>query len=448
MKISFYGAAREVTGSCFLLETGSTKVLVDCGMFQGPNFADEKNHTDFLFNPKEIDAVLLTHAHVDHTGRVPRLVHEGFKGKIFATTPTQKLAKIIWDDALHIMGYEQKKLGREVLYHEDDVEKANNLFQTVKYGQKKIIKDIKAVWHDAGHILGSGFIEIEAEGKKIVFSGDLGNTDIPILRPLEKLPNAHAVFMESTYGGHLHEDPKGRVQLLRACIMKAIEKRGVLLIPAFSIERTQEILYELDELAEQRKIPKVPIFVDSPMAIRATRVFMEEQEFYDREALERIGAGDDLFNFPGLQRTLSKSESKRINKVKPPKVIIAGAGMMTGGRIIHHAQRYLQDKRTTLLFVGYQAEGTLGREILNGAKEVKIYKNLIDVRANVERLGAYSDHADREHLVQWVKSSEKLPKKVFLIHGEPDSQEILAKQIKKETGIVSKAPEFGSSVSL
>ena len=448
MRITFCGAAGEVTGSCYLLETAGAKILVDCGMFQGTKFADDRNHADFPFDPKTIDAVLITHAHLDHTGRIPKLVRGGFRGPIFSTAPTAALAKIILEDALEVMRYESEKLGHAMSFQKEDVERAVSQFQPVEYGAPVVpCSGATATFHDAGHILGSSFIEIEAEGTRMVFSGDIGSIDVPIIRNPEALPAVDVLVMESTYGAHLHEDAASRVEKLRAIIIRTIAQKGVLLIPAFAIERIQEILYELHGLAEKRLIPRVLVFLDSPMAIRATEVFRASRSFYDTEALAKISNGQDLFNFPGLVFTLSRDESRSINEVPAPKVIIAGAGMMNGGRILHHARRYLKDQNSVILFVGYQVEHTLGRTILNGADHVYIYDERVPVRARVEKIGGYSAHADRTQLIAWVKRAPRPPSRIFLTHGEDDSRAIMAKELKNVSSTVV-LPTLGSSFDL
>ncbi|MDO8505421.1 MAG: MBL fold metallo-hydrolase [bacterium] len=453
MRITFCGAAGEVTGSCYLLETSGAKILVDCGMFQGSQFADDRNRAAFPFDPKLIDAVLVTHAHLDHVGRLPKLVKEGFRGPIFATAPTAALAKLILEDALAVMRYETEKQGREMFFQEEDVDRAVSLFKIVEYNRSVMApalpcQGVTATFHDAGHILGSSFIEIEGEGTRIVFSGDLGNLEVPILRPPEILPAVDVLVMESTYGAHLHENTTTRVEKLRALIIRTIAQKGVLLIPAFAIERIQEILYELDELVENKKIPSVSVFLDSPLAIRATEVFRHFSTFYDAEALVRISKSKDLFNFPGLESTLSRDESRGINETPAPKIIIAGAGMMTGGRILHHARRYLKDRNSSILFVGYQAENTLGRAILNGADHVYIYDERVPVRARVEKIGGYSAHADRRQLIAWVKHAAKPPARIFLTHGEEDSRTLMAKELQGVVASIVEKPLLGNSFDL
>ena len=449
MRISFYGAAGEVTGSCYLVETGASRILVDCGMFQGSRFADERNHAAFPFDAATIEAVLVTHAHLDHTGRLPKLAAAGFRGRIITTAPTAALAKLILEDAVEVMQYEAEKNQGVALYQAVDVERVVSAFSPVAYGARVAVgPGVEAVFHDAGHILGSAFIELRAEGKSIIFSGDLGNREVPIVRDPEVLPTCDVLVMESTYGGHVHEDTQTRVKKLRAVIMETVKVGGVLLIPAFAIERIQEILYELHGLVQQKLLPPVPIFLDSPLAIKATAVFRAATHFYDQEASARVGAGEELFRFPGLTMTVTREQSRMINEARGPKVIIAGAGMMTGGRILHHARRYLKDSRSAILFVGYQAQRTLGRRILDGADYVFIYDERVPVRARVEKIGGYSAHADRTQLLAWVQSAPRRPDRIFLVHGEDESRRMIGMDLQSALGIVPEKPELGASLAV
>ncbi len=450
MKLSFYGAAGEVTGSCYVLETAKAKIMVDCGMFQGTRFADERNHAAFPFDPGSIDAVVITHAHLDHTGRLPKLVAAGFTGKIYATSATIDLANIILEDALEVMSYEEEKRGHKMVFSEIDVANVKAYWHGIDYEKKvEIAKGVSAIWRDAGHILGSAFVEIEIDKKRMVFSGDLGNRDVPIMRELAPLPKkVDALILESTYGAHLHEDPKIRTERLREIIIRTVKNNGVLMIPAFAVERIQEIIYELHVLADDKKIPTVPIFLDSPLAIRATDIFKKYPKYYNAKALARISSGEALFEFSELHRTLTRNESRKINDVPSPKVIIAGAGMMTGGRILHHLRRYLSDRNSTLLIVGYQAERTLGRALLNGAREVDIYGELVRVNAQIEKMGGYSAHADRDHLVEWVANAKPLPGKIFITHGEQDSRVALAHELHDKLDVTAELPALNSEFVL
>ena len=450
MKLSFFGAAGEVTGSLYLLEVKDKKIVIDCGIFQGSKFADEKNLEPFEFDPTEIDAVVVTHAHADHNARIPKLVHEGYRGPVYTTEVSAKLVPIVWYDAAKIMAYDHKKTGDERLYTDVDVKRAEERLKGVKYGKTIDITDeIKITFHDAGHILGSAWVEITNGDFSYVFSGDLGNVDVPIVREKEPYPGSDVLIMESTYGDRTHGPGTDRAQKLKEILIDTVEAGGVLMIPAFSLERTQEILYELNYLIDECKcIPKVPIFLDSPMAIRATNVYNESTDVMDKAAREKVGAGDALFDFPGLKMTLSTDESKAINDIPNPKVIIAGSGMMAGGRIMHHLKRYLKDPKSTLLIVSYQAQGTLGSKIQGGAKSVSIYGEKIDIKCNIEQIGAYSAHADADMLVDWVKQATKKPRHIYLTHGDPESAEALAERLRRELGCDVRIPKRGDVAEL
>lgn len=446
MKMTFYGAAREVSGSCTLLEYGDTRILVDCGMFQGGNHSYQRNLKKFPFDPASLDAVLLTHAHIDHTGRIPKLIKDGFDGRVFATQPTRLLSLYMWRDAAHVMKNDARRYGRERLYTGQDVIRAFEHVHGVKYGTKVKISDgVSVKFREAGHIFGSSFIEITAGKKRIVFSGDVGNDEVPILRPTESLGSADIVVMESTYGDRMHEDAGTRYARLRNAVRNTIDRKGVLLIPAFSLERTQEILYELNLMVEHKEVPSIPVFLDSPLAIKILPIYHEFTEYYDTEAKQLKASGDDFFKFPGLEITKKGAESEAIRDVPPPKVIIAGSGMMHGGRIMHHLVEYLNDPKTTLLVVGFQSAGTLGRAVVEGTQKVHIDGEEITVRANVEVIRAYSAHGDQEKLLRWLVSGKRLPKKVYLNHGEPHSSEVLADRIEELFGIETVIPNFGET---
>jgi metallo-beta-lactamase family protein len=449
MKLSFFGAAGEVTGSCSMVTIGSQKFLIDCGMFQGSPELEAKNKEPLPFNPAELSGVMVTHAHLDHVGRLPLLVKNGYEGKIFATAPTAELAELIMEDALHIMIYNHRKSGAEILYDSADIAKVMERFTAVDYHQKHSLgSGISFTLHDAGHIFGSAFIEIEAEGKRVVFSGDVGNVNVPILQDTESLPKDIDVLVcESTYGDRIHENSAKREEILSSLISAAISRGGTLMIPSFSLERTQELVYELNNLVDrQHVLPRIPIFLDSPLAIKATRIYLKYPQYYDAEASRLLKNGDDLFNFPGLVITETKEESKKINNTPGPKIIIAGSGMMNGGRILHHALRYLSDAKNTLLIVGYQSYGTLGRNILEGHSPVDVMGEKVAVHCQVKAIGALSAHADQAKFLTWIGAGK--PKKVILNHGEEQVSSSLAQKLREVTGVEAIPARFGEEIEV
>lgn len=457
MKLHFYGGTRIVTGSNYLLETSKAKILIDCGMFQGIRHVEDKNYEDFPFDPKEINFLLVTHAHIDHIGRIPKLYNDGFRGKILATKPTKDLIRIMLEDSQEILEKEARDLRREPLYNAKDVEESLKLIEGIDYGKKiDLSRDISCRFLDAGHILGSAIIEIwvwknsshKDVAKKIVFSGDLGNPPVPLLRPTEFIDEADYVVVESTYGDRVHEAKDQRQDLLENAIEDTISREGTLLIPAFALERTQELLYELNELVENHRISEVPIFIDSPLALKALDIYRKYPEYYNKEAIYLIESGDDLFKFPGLTFTKTVEESKKINEVKPPKIIIAGSGMSTGGRILHHEIRHLSDPNSTILFVSFQIAGSLGRRIFNGAKEVRIFNEDVLVRAEVRSIPAYSAHADQEMLRKWIDKIKRPIKHVFIVQGEEGPALALVQLIKDHLGIDASAPMLNEVVEL
>lgn len=454
MHITFYGAAKEVTGSCNLLNADGLNILVDCGMFQGGPEHESKNFDPLPFNPVDINAVIVTHAHLDHVGRLPLLIRGGFTGYFYATPATIELAELIMEDTLQIMIYNNEKLGTPILFDNTDVAAVMTQFKPVEYHEPLVLPgktgEVKIEFYDAGHIFGSVFAVIDAEGKRVVFSGDIGNVQVPILRETEPLPGAIDVLVcESTYGDRLHETTEKRQEIIGNMVREAMSKGGVLMIPSFSLERTQELIYELNNLIDrQHDLPRVPIFLDSPLAIGATKVYRKYTNYYDVAAKKLYDAGDELFEFPGLTMCETKEESMRINKVPAPKMIIAGAGMMTGGRIVHHAKRYLSDDKSTLLIIGYQASGTLGRRILEGESPVSIFGEQIPVRCHIDAIGALSAHGDQKKLLDWIGGAKALPKKVCLNHGEPLASAGLAEKLNEDFGLGATIASFGMSVEV
>lgn len=457
MKLTPYGAAGEVTGSCTLFESGNNKLLVDFGMFQGGVDHEEKNFQPIQFDVSSLSAVLITHAHLDHVGRLPLLAKNGYQGFIYCTPPTIELTKLILEDAYRVMEYDNRKFGRKMLYRIEDVEAVCSQLRPVKYkeplelksGSKRKKSDIKIIFHDAGHIFGSAFIEIVAESKKVVFSGDVGNKMAPIINETDPLPTKIDLLVcESTYGDREHEPPQERENLLRKAIENTVSSGGVLMIPSFALERTQELLYEFNSFIDrQNRLKNLSVFLDSPLGIDALKVYEKYSEYYDEEARRFIEGGDDIFDFNGLQQTYTREESMKINHTVGTKVIIAGAGMMNGGRIIHHALRYLSDHRNTILFIGYQSPGTLGWKILNGAPKVFIHGENVSVKCQIKMINAFSAHGDKNKLYEWITKGKSKPKKVLLNHGDKFSSLAFSEVLKKNK-IKADVAEFGKTIEI
>lgn len=449
MKLTFFGAAGQVTGSNFLLEVGNQKVLIDCGLYQGGSFVDKQNFDHFPYNPKEISTVFITHPHIDHVGRLPVLYRDGFRGKVYSTSPARDCAQLLLLDSEHILIQEAEKFKQPILYGVREVEELMAHWEGVEYHSQVVVGNIKATFYNAGHILGSAFILIEAEGKRLVFSGDLGNSPAPIIGARENLPEGvDYCIMESTYGDRLHDPGDARRELLEDTIEDTVKAGGNLMIPAFAMERTQELLFELEGLIAEGRIPKVPIFIDSPLAIKLTEVYKKYANLFDSATKKLMKSGHSFFNFPGLKMTLTTEESRAINDIKPPKVIIAGAGMSNAGRILHHERRYLPDPKSTLLIVGYQAKGSLGRLLLDGAKKVRMFGEDVEVNCRVRTASSYSAHADQSQLMEWIGEGRRDLKKVFLVHGEPDSANTLKQKMKDELAIETFVATAGTSEEL
>lgn len=451
MKIYFYGGAGAVTGANYLLEEGNKngkKIMVDCGLKQGSRYAERQNFEPFPYDPKEIEAVFITHSHLDHIGRLPKLFKDGFRGKIYSTPPAKDFAELMLLDSENILSKEAEKEGLPPLYSEADVFELMKIWETVEYHQPIRIDPFTIKFFDAGHILGSAIIKVWGERRDVVFSGDLGNSPSPIIKPTEKIEAADYCLIESTYGNRLHERVDERQQILEDVIEDTVKRGGTLLIPAFAMERTQELLYHLNNLFNEGRVPKVPVFIDSPLAIKLTNVYKKHQKYFNLEASTLSRWDKDILDFPGLKATLTTEESKKINDVPPPKVIIAGSGMSHGGRILHHERRYLPDPKSTILFIGYQAEGSLGRLILDGAEKVKIFGEEVPVKCQKVAIGGYSAHADQSQLLSWLWPMRTTLKKVFVVQGEKEASEALAQKIKDELAVEAIIPAVGESFEL
>ncbi len=446
--ITFHGGAGSVTGANFLLDTGTKKILVDCGTVANEFMCDMTNFEPFAYDPHSIDALIVTHAHADHIGKIPKLVRDGYRGPIYSTGATRDIAALMFDDALGIMNDEAEKHGCDVLYEKEDSDRAVEQWKAFSYHEPFSIGDVQVEFLDAGHILGSALIKFTRGGRTIIFTGDLGNTPEPLLRDTESPEGAHYLLMESVYGDRTHEARDSRTSQLRDAIEDTRKKGGVLLIPSFSVERTQVLLYEINAMVEAGTMQPIPIYLDSPLASRVTPVFRAYSEYFNAEASERIAKGDDLFAFPGLKIVKNKNESEAIHREANPKVIIAGAGMSAGGRIRSHEREYLGDKKTTVLFVGFQAPGTLGRRLQDGAPSITVDGQNIKVNAQISSLTGYSGHADREQLLNFVENAGDTLEKVFVTMGETKASLFLAQRIKDFLGIEALVPKKGESQSI
>lgn len=448
MKLTFYGAAKTVTGSNYLLETEKTKILIDCGLHQGSNFCERHNWDPFQYDPQTIDAVFVTHAHIDHTGRLPQLVQRGFQWVVYSTPPTRAASELLLLDSEHLLHQEAQKFGRPVLYDTDDVNQLMKQWRGISYHEPISVGDITVTAYDSGHILGSSFYVLEAEGKTIVFSGDLGNVPMPMLHPTEIIESADYCVMEATYGARVHENLSLRKDELEDAIEEVAKAGGTLIIPAFAMERTQELLFELNDLVQHGRIPTIPIFLDSPLAIKLTTVYQQYKHYLNPETRARMEEGEDIFDFKGLRTTLTTEESKTINNVPSPKVVIAGSGMSNGGRILHHERRYLSDEKSMVLIIGYQSRGSLGRQLLDGEKIVRILGEDVPVRATIRSMSGYSAHADSHQLFEWVRPMRHTLKKLFLVHSEEDQSRPFAGRVIAELAVDAYIPEDGETIVL
>ncbi len=464
MKIKFLGAAKTVTGSFYVIETSDYRIAVDCGLFQGNKEIKERNYQGFNIDPASIDVLILTHAHIDHSGLIPKLCRLGFKGPIFCSRGTSDLCSVMLPDSAHIQESEverkNRKLSRagqvllEPIYTVDDALNCLSQFEPINYDEMvTIIPGIDICLRDAGHILGSCIVEmwIEENGTrtKIVFSGDLGQTNQPIIRDPFIIDSADYVLLESTYGDRFHKGVFNRAEQLKQVIDETMAKGGNLVIPAFAVERTQDLLYDLNVLYSRGQLdPGIDIYIDSPLAIAATEIFQKSTDYFDEETREYLANGNNPLKLPNLKYSRTQLESMELNKVKGNTIIISASGMCDAGRIKHHLKYNLWRPESTILFVGYQAAGTLGRRILDGEKLVTIHGEKVAVRADIKNIEAFSAHADQAGLMSWLKNITKRPQKVILVHGEEKSQAVLADLINKELGLPVVIPNWLDEVEL
>jgi metallo-beta-lactamase family protein len=451
--ITFMGAARTVTGSRHLLTINGRKILVDCGLFQGPREVEQMNWTPFAVPPSEIDAVVVTHAHTDHIGLLPRLAAQGFRGPVYATPGSIGIARISLPDGGRIQEedarwHNRHKTSRHTealpLFTESDAYQALKLFQPVRYGElHELPGGAQFRFLPAGHILGASFAEIYFEsGERVLMSGDLGRKDRPIIKDPTIVDWAEHLVLESTYGNRLHEDDDPQV-ILERLVNRAAEEGTTMLIPSFAIGRTQELLWHLHQLLKAGRIPQVPIFIDSPMASAATLITLQSKDDHDDEMKVSLEEGKSPFRSDMVQFVRDRQASKALNRQRGAQIIIAGSGMCSGGRIIHHLKNRLDDPKTTVLFTGFQAQGTRGRQILEGAETVTIHRDVIPVRARIEKINGLSAHADQQEIMDWLGNFRQPPRTTFLVHGELDAAEALQARIQAELGWTVEIPRRG-----
>jgi metallo-beta-lactamase family protein len=459
--VQSFGAAKTVTGSCHLITAGKIKILIDCGLFQGID--ENKNYTPFMFDPEDIDYLIVTHAHLDHIGRIPLLVKNGFRGKIISTRPTRVISRIMLLDAAKVMEEEYRveykkalrrgepEKVRPPLFDEDDVYYAMEHFKIqLDYNQPlKLTDNISITFKNAGHILGSAFVQIDIKTrsgiKTLVFSGDLGLKERLIIDPIRFSEKGDHIFIESTYGNRKHRSLEESIDEFEKAIIESFKDGGNIVIPTFALERSQEILYVLRMMYDQGRLPRCKIFLDSPLAISATKIFLQFPEFFNHNLKDMIKEGKNPFIFPYVHFTQTVEESKIINSIDNGAIILAGSGMCTGGRIKHHLKHNLWRPESSIIFVGYQAKGTLGRKIIDGAEKVKIYGEEIAVKARIFTINGFSSHADKPVLIEWLKHF-KNKKNVFLIHGEPEVLEIFRENINRKLKLKPHIVEFGEKL--
>ncbi len=448
-RITFCGGVGSVTGANFLLTSGATNMLVDCGMFQGRRMCDDGNYEKFPYEPSSIDALVVTHSHMDHIGRIPKLVKEGFTGTIYSTPETKELARIMLEDGARLLAKEAQACHTNPPYDERDVVEAFTNWQGIPYYTEFSVGDMRVVLKDAGHVLGSALVVVtHPTTGVIVFSGDLGNSPSLLLRDTDSIDDARYLIIESVYGDRVHEPEEDRSAHLEDIIETIVKNQGTLLIPAFSLERTQLLLYEINNLVEAKRIPPIPVYLDSPLAIKVTEIYRTATKLFNEETQARIASGDDIFKFNDLSFVVANRESKTLADIPGAKIIIAGSGMSQGGRVIEHERLYLGDPKNILLIVGYQAPGGIGRQLQEGVKEIRIGDERIAVRARIETIRAFSGHRDVNGLIDFVMPTKKTLKKLFVTMGEPKSSQFFAQRVRDYLGIDALYPSLGETITL
>ncbi len=447
LRATFYGGVGRVTGANFLIRTDAgTAMLVDCGLFQGFEFSEKENDMPFPYDPRDIKYLFVTHAHMDHIGRIPKLIHDGFRGIIYSTPETRALAPLMLEDALAVLTHEKKG---PVLYDEKDIAGAMKCWREVSYHTPLLLEaELSVTLRDAGHILGSAMYEFKFGDKKAVFTGDLGNSPSPLLRDTEAVTDADYVVMESVYGDRNHEPPEERRRKLKEIVLANADRQGTLVIPAFSLERTQDLLSELDDMVEKKEIPVMPVFVDSPLAAKVTDIYRSMTDDFNDTAKGRLARGDGLFSFPRLKFTLRGTDSGAIWQAPDPKIIIAGSGMSSGGRVVRHEKHFLPNGNNTLLLAGYQSPGTIGRRLQEGEKYVAIDGDQVPVRAHIESVYGYSSHKDSAHLQEFVAGTASKVSQVFVVMGEPKASSFLVQRLRDYVGVNALVPERGKEYIL
>ncbi len=463
MHITFYGAAQTVTGSCHVVEAANKKIMIDCGLFQGPRLIRERNYLPFSMIPQTVDYLLISHAHIDHSGMIPKLYKHGFQGRALATGATVDLLEVMLPDSGHIQEMEIERLNRKAMragtklldpiYTAEDAFDCVKKIERVKYDQViSLDENITVRFVDAGHILGSSIVELWVrEGTKqtkLVFSGDLGAIDKPFVKDPTVIDEADYLVMECTYGGRLHRDKGNRLEKLRTIIQETFEKGGNLIIPAFAVERTQDLLYDINILLMNGQLPPMQVYIDSPMAVAATEVFKRNYEHFDQETTRLITTGENPLTMPLLHLSSTVEESKALNEIKGGAIILSASGMCDAGRIKHHLKHNLWRPESTVLFVGFQAPGTKGQRLLSGVTSIRIHGEEVAVRADIRSIDGYSSHADQQGLLDWINAYKQKPNRVFLVHGEPEALAVMEKLALEQTGIDAYAPAWQETIEL